>query len=117
MLEFLKKWYYKLCKKLVDKTNEIYYINGSDTLPPPLSKEEEDDLFYQLQHGDENARNLLIEHNLRLVVYVAKRYEVNNSYLEDLISIGCMGLIKAISTFKPDKNFKLATYADRKSVV
>lgn len=92
---------------------EVYYINGSETLLPPLEKEEEDELIEKNMNGDMNARNKLIEHNLRLVVYVAKRFETNSFNLEDLISIGTLGLIKAISTFKSDKNIKLATYASR----
>ena len=92
---------------------EVYYINGSETLLPPLEKEEEAMLLEKSMNGDMNARNKLIEHNLRLVVYVAKRFETNSFNLEDLISIGTMGLIKAISTFKSDKNIKLATYASR----
>ncbi len=106
--ELLKKF---LFKSEVEEL--VYYINGSDTLPPPLSKNEEAELFVAYNNGSLEARNKLIEHNLRLVVYVAKRYEVNTTNLEDLISIGCLGLIKAISTFKADKNFKLATYASR----
>ena len=93
--------------------NYVYFINSSEFLPPPLSKEEEEYYFRQFKNGDPNAKNKLIEHNLRLVVYVAKKYDVNSSYLEDLVSIGCLGLIKAITTFDIDKNFKLATYASR----
>ena len=92
---------------------EVYYINGSETLLPPLEKEEEALLLEKSIEGDLQARNKLIEHNLRLVVYVAKRFETNSFNLEDLISIGTLGLIKAISTFKSDKNIKLATYASR----
>ena len=92
---------------------EVYYINGSETLPPPLEKEEEDKYFEEYLNGSIEARDKLIEHNLRLVVYVAKKYETNIVNLEDLISIGTIGLIKSISTFKQDKNIKLATYASR----
>lgn len=92
---------------------DVYYINGSETLLPPLEKEEEAELLERSNKGDIKARNKLIEHNLRLVVYVAKRFETNSFNLEDLISIGTMGLIKAITTFKADKNIKLATYASR----
>ncbi len=92
---------------------EVYYINGSETLLPPLDKEEELILLEKSNNGDIASRNKLIEHNLRLVVYVAKRFETNSFNLEDLISIGTLGLIKAISTFKSDKNIKLATYASR----
>lgn len=89
----------------------FYYINGPDLLPPPLSKEEEGRILSQLP--DENARNILIERNLRLVVYIAKRFENTGIYIEDLISIGTIGLIKAINTFCSDKKIKLATYASR----
>lgn len=92
---------------------DTYYINGSETLLPPLEKEEEAELLERSNNNDIAARNKLIEHNLRLVVYVAKRFETNSFNLEDLISIGTMGLIKAITTFKADKNIKLATYASR----
>ena len=92
---------------------EVYYINGSETLPPPLEKDEEDKYFIEYLNGSIEARDKLIEHNLRLVVYVAKKYETNIVNLEDLISIGTIGLIKSISTFKHDKNIKLATYASR----
>ena len=88
-----------------------FYINGPDLLPPPLSKEEEGELVLRLP--DTDARNRLIEHNLRLVVYIAKRFENTGINIEDLISIGTIGLIKAINTFCSDKNIKLATYASR----
>ncbi len=92
---------------------EVNYINGSETLPPPLEKEEEEKALFEFEHGSKEARDKLIVHNLRLVVYVAKRYETNIYNLEDLISIGTLGLVKAIQTFKNDKNIKLATYASR----
>ena len=92
---------------------EIYYIGGSDVLPTPLSKEEEEQAVAGLAAGDESARNTLIERNLRLVVYIAKKFENAGVNTEDLISIGTIGLIKAINTFKPEKNIKLATYASR----
>lgn len=98
---------------LIIRDGEVYYINGSETLPPPLSKEEEEYYLEKFSQGSMEARDKLIEHNLRLVVYVAKKYEINLTNLEDLISIGTLGLIKAIQTFKPDKNIKLATYASR----
>lgn len=91
----------------------VYYIQGSDVLPQPLSKEDELAALIALENGDEEARNTLIEHNLRLVVYIAKRYESNPIFMEDLISIGSIGLIKAVNTFKRDKNIKLVTYASR----
>ena len=89
------------------------YIGGSDTLPPPLEREEENILLEKLDSGDFEVRQKLIEHNLRLVVYIAKRFENTGINIEDLISIGTIGLIKAISTFRTDKNIKLATYASR----
>ncbi len=92
---------------------EVNYINGSITLPPPLEKDEELKTLMEYENGSISARDKLIVHNLRLVVYVAKRYETNIYNLEDLISIGTLGLIKAIQTFKYDKNIKLATYASR----
>lgn len=92
---------------------KIMYIGGSDTLPAPLSREEEGALIARLEQGDDQARNLLIEHNLRLVAYIARRFENTGINIEDLISIGTIGLIKAINTFRADKNIKLATYASR----
>ena len=94
-------------------TPRLYYIGGSDTLPPPLEKAEEEAAIAALTAGDMNARQTLIEHNLRLVVYIARRFENTGINLEDLISIGTIGLIKAIGTFNPEKNIKLATYASR----
>lgn len=91
----------------------VDYINGSDSLPPPLSKEEEQKTFELLKVNEKKARELLIVHNLRLVVYIAKKFESTGIGLEDLISIGTIGLIKAVKTFCPDKNIKLATYASR----
>lgn len=92
---------------------ELFYIGGADVLPPPLSKEDEADLIEQYMSGNEAARSILIERNLRLVVYIAKKFENTGVSVEDLISIGTIGLIKAINTFKPEKNIKLATYASR----
>lgn len=91
---------------------QIYYINGPDVLPAPLEREEEEAILTALAH-DENKRAVLIEHNLRLVVYIAKKFESTGICIEDLISIGTMGLMKAINTFRIDKNIKLATYASR----
>lgn len=93
--------------------SQCYYMQGNDALPQPLSKEDELAALIALENGDEAARNLLIEHNLRLVVYIAKRYESNPIFMEDLISIGSIGLIKAVNTFKRDKNIRLVTYASR----
>ena len=92
---------------------KVMYIGGSDILPPPLKREEEGELISRLEGGDEEARNCLIEHNLRLVVYIARRFENTGINIEDLISIGTIGLIKAVSTYNPTKNIKLATYASR----
>ncbi len=91
----------------------IDYISGTDTLPPPLSKEEEKTVFAALKENDPSARETLIVHNLRLVVYIAKRFESSGLPLDDLISIGTIGLIKAVETFCPEKKIKLATYASR----
>ncbi len=91
----------------------VHYIGGSDTLPPPLEPEEEREALTALAEGSTEARQKLIEHNLRLVVYISRRFENTGVGLEDLISIGTIGLIKAISTFRADKNIKLATYASR----
>lgn len=93
--------------------NDINYINGADTLPPPLSKDEEKEVMTKLAAGDEQVRQILIEHNIRLVVYIARKFENTGIGLEDLISIGTIGLIKAVNTFDPNKNIKLATYASR----
>ena len=91
----------------------VAYIGGSDTLPAPLSREEEQALFLNMEAQPETARRTLIEHNLRLVVYIARKFENTGVGIEDLISIGTIGLIKAINTFRADKNIKLATYASR----
>ena len=91
----------------------VHYVGGSDTLPPPLEAEEERAALAALAAGDQTARQTLIEHNLRLVVYISRRFENTGVGLEDLISIGTIGLIKAITTFRQDKNIKLATYASR----
>ena len=91
--------------------NEVYYINGQDSLPPPLSAEEEELMINNIDLPE--ARDVLIEHNLRLVAYIAKRFENTGAGIEELISIGTVGLMKAVSSFKSDKNIKLATYASR----
>ena len=93
--------------------NNIYFVGAADKLPPPLSKEEELRFVELSQNGDQHARNILIEHNLRLVVFLSKKYENTGLDLEDLVSIGTIGLIKGINTYKLDKNIKLATYASR----
>ncbi len=101
----------KLFLKIFKK--EVFYINSPQTLPPPLDKDEEDMCVINFKEGDLKARDKLVEHNLRLVVYVAKRFENSGVNIEDLISIGTIGLIKAVNTFNLDKNIKLATYASR----
>ncbi len=95
------------------KYSECFFVGSTDKLPPPLKKEEELSYLIKLQNGDEKARDVLIEHNLRLVVFLAKKYETSGYDLEDLVSIGSIGLIKGINTYKIDKNIKLATYASR----
>ena len=117
MLAWLKRIWRRM-KELIGgrESEDIYYINGPDTLPQPLSHEEEARAIEQLGtdgEASEVAKTLLIEHNLRLVVYIAKRFESTGIGLEDLISIGTLGLIKSINTFRADKNIKLATYASR----
>ena len=101
----LGRWFWRRC-------GGVYYVGGSEVLPAPLTREEEAELILRLPN-DEYARQLLIEHNLRLVVYIAKRFENTGAGLEDLVSIGTIGLIKAINTFRAEKNIKLATYASR----
>ena len=106
-----------LCKEYLSKeqieNEEIYYIGGSQTLPPPLTSSEEEELLSKLDEKNEEVKKILIERNLRLVVYIAKKFENTGVGIEDLISIGTIGLMKAINTFNTDKNIKLATYASR----
>ncbi|GEN30349.1 RNA polymerase sporulation-specific sigma factor [Cerasibacillus quisquiliarum] len=109
----LTLWWYKILFKLGIKSDEIYYIGGKTALPTPLTKEEEADLLKQLAKGDQSARSILIERNLRLVVYIARKFENTGINIEDLISIGTIGLIKAVNTFNPERKIKLATYASR----
>ena len=109
--EKITRLFEKLTQKLFFKN--VFYINGPDNLPPPLSKEEEEKAFLLLENNDPKAKNLLIEHNLRLVVYIAKKFESTGIGIEDLVSIGTIGLIKAVNTFSPCKGIKLATYASR----
>ena len=99
----IKEW---LEKQLSPSAPEVFYIGGSDVLPPPLEKDRENEAVAAMENGDENAKQLLIEHNLRLVVYISRRFENTGINLEDLISIGTIGLIKAINTFKSSKNIK-----------
>ncbi len=108
----MKKGIFAALRRLFGMGSGVYYINGPDVLPAPLGASEESEAIARLP-GDESARSLLIEHNLRLVVYIARRFEGTGTGLEDLISIGTVGLIKAINTFRADKNIKLATYASR----
>ncbi len=110
----MKRWLFKLKAFLFGKrSRHVHFIQGNDVLPHPLARDEEEAALIALENGDQQARDTLIEHNLRLVVYIAKRYETNPIFMEDLISIGTIGLIKAVNTFKRDKNIKLVTYASR----
>lgn len=95
------------------KPKGVFYVNGADTLPAPLTKLQEDEIFHMLEINEAEARKILITHNLRLVVYIAKKFESTGVGIEDLVSIGTIGLIKAVKTFCPSKNIKLATYASR----
>ena len=117
MKGWLLRRYAALCRLLARMglalPGKVMYIGGSDTLPPPLSREEESALIARLDAGEEEAKAQLIERNLRLVVYIARRFENTGVGIEDLISIGTIGLIKSINTFNPEKNIKLATYASR----
>ena len=117
MGDFIKKFIFKtklLIAKILSRgaVKGVYYVNGPDVLPPPLSKEDEARYLEELLYNEE-ARDKLIEHNLRLVVYIAKKFESTGIGIEDLVSIGTIGLIKGINTFRSDKNIKLATYASR----
>lgn len=111
MKDWMKQWRRLLVRVGLLPLAELHYIGGSDTLPPPLSREREAELLERI--GEEDARKELIEHNLRLVVYIARRFENTGVGIEDLISIGTIGLIKAVGTYRTDKNIKLATYASR----
>ncbi len=110
LFDLIEKHFYTLILKL---SRSVYYIGGSDVLPPPLSSDEEYRMLKAYAEGSQEARSVLIEHNLRLVVYIAKKFENAGVNVEDLISIGTIGLIKAVNTFKLDKKIKLATYASR----
>ncbi len=112
-MELFKKIKAWLEKHFAPAPSELFYIGGSDILPAPLEREEEEQAILAMESGDEKAKQLLTEHNLRLVVYIARRFENTGLNLEDLISIGTIGLIKAINTFKSAKSIKLATYASR----
>lgn len=113
-LDKIKLYFLKIINNLQGvSVHPVYYIGGSDTLPPPLNREEEAQAFSLLKSDPAAAHKKMIEHNLRLVVYIAKRFENTGQGLEDMVSIGTIGLIKAINTFDPDKKIKLATYASR----
>ncbi|NRR01377.1 RNA polymerase sporulation sigma factor SigE [Brevibacillus sp. RS1.1] len=109
----LQLTWYRILLWLGVRAEEVYYIGGSEALPPPLTREEEELLLGRLPSGDPAVRGILIERNLRLVVYIARKFENTGINIEDLVSIGTIGLIKAVNTFDPDKNIKLATYASR----
>lgn len=111
MLEKLKLFFRRIISKI--KGGDLFYINGAENLPPPLTKEEEEAVFERMENGDKSAADTLIIHNLRLVVYISKKFENTGIGIEDLVSIGTIGLIKAVNTFCPSKNIKLATYASR----
>lgn len=108
--ELKRKIFAALCQK---RAGAVFYINGPESLPAPLSKEEEERVMQDILAGKKNAREPLITHNLRLVVYIARKFESPAAGVEDLISIGTIGLIKAVNTFRPEKKIKLATYASR----
>ncbi len=110
---FCQLWLVKLLQKTGLYPKAVFYIGGSEALPPPLTIEEENYLLEKLRGGDRTVRGLLIERNLRLVVYIARKFENTGIGIEDLISIGTIGLIKAVNTFNPEKKIKLATYASR----
>ncbi len=110
-IEIIRDFFLKFRLKFAGKA--VFYINGPQTLPPPLKKQQEEECLERIAKGDTTAREMLITHNLRLVVYIAKKFENTGICVDDLISIGTIGLIKAVNTFCPEKNIKLATYASR----
>lgn len=110
---FVQLIWYRILIQMGFRGEEIYYIGGSEALPPPLSRDEEEHLLERLPSGDSAVRAVLIERNLRLVVYIARKFENTGLNIEDLVSIGTIGLIKAVNTFDPSKKIKLATYASR----
>lgn len=118
LIEKLKNSISTIYAKYINQNEEIenlpiFYIGGSQTLPPPLTSEEEEDVLKRIENGEKEARKILVERNLRLVVYIAKKFENTGVGLEDLISIGTIGLMKGVNTFKVDKKIKLATYASK----
>lgn len=100
-------------KSIFKRENGVYYVNGSENLPAPLTKEQEEEILFEIENGNKERRELLVIHNLRLVVYIARKFENTGVGIEDLVSIGTIGLIKAVNTFCPGKKIKLATYASR----
>lgn len=110
LVDFFKEICLKIRLRFAD---DLFYVNGPQTLPAPMTKNEEEECLQRIINGDNKARELLITHNLRLVVYIAKKFENTGIGIEDLVSIGTIGLIKAVNTFCPEKNIKLATYASR----
>ncbi|WP_066873181.1 RNA polymerase sporulation sigma factor SigE [Clostridium mediterraneense] len=112
-MEKIQRLLNRILSKLKVFFKRVYYVGGNDVLPPPLTKEEEAKLVSNLASGEESIRSVLIERNLRLVVYIARKFENTGVGVEDLISVGTIGLIKAVNTFNPEKNIKLATYASR----
>jgi len=108
-------WLRKIRVRIFERLfgSEVFYVNGSENLPPPLTKQEEEEVFRQLEQGNEKGREQLVIHNLRLVVYIARRFENTGVGIEDLVSIGTIGLIKAVNTFCPSRHIKLATYSSR----
>ena len=119
MKKFVLEWVQRLVRRFLQWkarlgwTQDVHYINGPETLPPPLTPAQEAEVMQRVREGVENAREPLITHNLRLVVYIAKKFDSSGAGMEDLISIGTIGLIKAVNTFCPERNIKLATYASR----
>lgn len=111
--ELLLKFKQYIKIKGVKEDNDIWYVNGSENLPAPLTKEEEESVLNEIEQGKESNKELLVIHNLRLVVYIARKFENTGIGIEDLVSIGTIGLIKAVNTFRPSKKIKLATYASR----
>ncbi len=106
-------WLKRRFLMILKAESEFFYVNGSQTLPPPLSKKKEEEILIQIENGDNSNREKLVIHNLRLVVYIARKFENTGIGIEDLVSIGTVGLIKAVNTFCPEKKIKLATYASR----
>ena len=111
--ELINKIYYNIFKDIDIDENDVFFIGGNDNLPEPLDTREEEKELIKLSNGDKEAMQILVEHNLRLVVYIAKKFENTGIGIEDLVSIGTIGLMKAIKTYNKDKNIKLATYSSR----